>query len=175
MDAKPLFDLVARVNDDFIAFLQTIEHLGFHPARRPYTQVPKLRAAVFQDERRPVRAASEQSAGGHFQDIGFLPGDDARFHAEVIAETWALFQGRKNVGDDIDPLFLNAQCGDLEKARRFDQPYDRFEGRLATPLFQEDPGAGSDGGAIPGKNFDDHFEVGGIAQFKQNSAGGNHP
>ena len=166
-------DPVARIENDFLAWLEAGENLSFAAARASGLDRAQFGATGRHGKRRPRTSPAKQGAGGNLDGAVGFPDDDPRFDAKLVAQIAALFGRCEEIRDDVDALFLNPQGGDFGERRGFDEPNLAAEGCAAAPLFEINPGARQDCGAIAGQDFDDHLEIGRIANFEKRRSGGD--
>ena len=69
--------------------------------------------------------------------------------------------------DQVDPLFFDAQCRNLQPAQRLDALYRADERGIAAPLAEFHPGARLHTHGIAGQEINHHFDIGGIADADQ--------
>src|SRR5437868_341283 len=85
-------EAVGRVEDDALAGGEAAEDFGVDAVVVADVDFAELRVAGFDEEAHPVAAAAEEGAGRELQDVGGIPGDDARFDAVAVAELFLLRQ-----------------------------------------------------------------------------------
>src|SRR5207302_5398407 len=132
--ALPIFHPAAGVEDDFLAFLQAFDHLGFGAAGVADLNDTQVGAAIGNDIGGPLVALAEQSASRDLQGLLGFPHDDARFDAEIVADVAALLERSDEVGDDIHALLLHAESGDFGEGGGFDQTHTANQRFAAAPL-----------------------------------------
>ena len=76
--------------------------------------------------------------------------------------------------DHIDPLFFDAQRGDLRVCIGLDPCDARGDWLIAAPSLQSRGCAGLYKCGVLGQKFSDDFKVGGIAHLKERCADGDH-
>ena len=113
MNALIFGNAITRIEDNFVASVQAAEDLGLAAAGATRLHGYEYSATVTDRIGSPVIAVAKEGRHGHFEDLSFFPDDDAGFDAEIIAEGRAGGERRDDIGDDVDPLFLNSERGNF--------------------------------------------------------------
>ena len=117
---------------------------------------------------------AEECGERHAQHVFGLPQHDPGLDAVAVPQPSPAVPRLRDVDQDVDPLFLDSEGGDLRKAEGLDAPHLAGQRRPAAPGLDHHALTGLDPDCVRGQQVDHDLELLGIADLHQGRAGLNH-
>jgi len=112
----------------------------------------------------PILVLPEEGTDRYQEYLWLLPDNYSCLDAIAVAECLRTFM---QIGDDVDPLLLDAKSGDACKGGWFDQPDSGTECMIATPAVDAHPCAGADRDGVGREHLDHQLKRRRVADFDQ--------
>nr|WP_300532070.1 carboxypeptidase-like regulatory domain-containing protein [Maricaulis sp.] len=175
-EGDPVSDVIARVEDDLGAVIKAgdkLRHLAIGPANLDRGENG---AAIDATIDCPGSVLAEQGGNRDLQCVIGRPDGNGRLDAETVTEPGPVLRLVEKVDDHINPLLLDPQRRDFEKAEGLNPAYpaaQRFTRHRPAGNFHRRARLHFD--RIGGQKLGDDFQPGRVAGFQQNGPGSNRP